>query len=92
VIRETNHPYDPHYDDTTHIDRKYLNNRVESGHAALKRPLGYYQSFRSLNCAKVTLARMEAIRTIKNGHIQTRQPGVRCETQFINALFEAARP
>ncbi|WP_412176221.1 DDE-type integrase/transposase/recombinase [Lentibacter sp. XHP0401] len=36
----------------THIDRRYLNNHVESGHAALKRLLGYRQNFRSLRSAK----------------------------------------
>jgi len=30
---------------------------------------------------------MEAIRTIKNGHINTKQPGVRSEIAFVNNLF-----
>jgi len=70
VIREINHRYDPHFDYITHVDRKYLNNRVESDHAALKRLLGYRQSFRSLRYANATLLGMEAITTIKNGHIK----------------------
>jgi len=37
VIREINHRYDPHFASITHPDRRYLNNRVESDHAALKR-------------------------------------------------------
>lgn len=52
VIREINHRYDPHFDYIMHVDRKYLNNRVESDHAALKRRLGYRQSFRSLRSEK----------------------------------------
>nr|WP_223814417.1 transposase [Roseicitreum antarcticum] len=74
VIREINHRYDPHFDYITHVDRKYLNNRVESDHAALKRLLGYRQSFRSLRCAKATLLGMEAIRTIKHTTKAARRP------------------
>lgn len=44
VIREIKHSYDPHFEYITHIDRKYLNNRIESDHAALKRLLKYRQS------------------------------------------------
>ncbi|MEM0937891.1 MAG: DDE-type integrase/transposase/recombinase [Pseudomonadota bacterium] len=49
VIREINHRYDPHFDSIRHIDRKGRNNLIESDHAALKRLLGYRQSFRSWN-------------------------------------------
>ena len=90
VIRDINHRYDPHFDYITHIDKKYRNNRVESDHAALKRLLGYRQSFRSLRCAKATLRGMETIRTIKNGHIQNRQLGVRGEVAFVSQLFGLA--
>jgi len=87
VIREINHRYDPQFDSITHIDLKYLNNRVESDHAALKRLLGYRQSFRSLRSAKATLQGMETIRTIKNGHVNTKQQGVRGEIAFVDQLF-----
>lgn len=90
VIREINHHYDPHFDYITQTDRKYLNNRIESDHAALKRLLGYRQSFRSLRSAKATLRGMETIRTIKNGHIDSRPPGVRGEIAFVNTLFGLA--
>ncbi|MEP2783516.1 MAG: DDE-type integrase/transposase/recombinase, partial [Pseudoruegeria sp.] len=65
-------------------------NRVESDHAALKRLLGYRQSFRSLRCAKATLQGMETIRTIKNGHIRNRQAGARGEVVFLRQLFGLA--
>ncbi|UTH46277.1 IS6 family transposase [Loktanella salsilacus] len=87
VILEINYAYDPHFDSITHVDRKYLNNRVESDHAALKRLLGYRQCFRSLRSAKANLQGMETIRTIKNGHIDTKQQGVRGEIAFVNQLF-----
>ncbi len=90
VIREINHCYDPHFSYITHIDRKYLNNRVESDHAALKRLLGCRQSFRTLRSAKATLLGMEIIRTIKNGHNNTKQPGVRGEIAFVSGLFRLA--
>ncbi|WP_233494864.1 transposase [Ruegeria sp. A3M17] len=88
VIREINHRYDPHFDSIRHIDRQWRNNLVESDHAAMKRPLGYRQRFRSLRTAKATLSEIETIRTIKRGHICHKQPGVRREIDFISYLFE----
>ena len=90
VIQDLNHRYDPHFDSIMHIDRKWLNNRIESDHAALKRLLGTRQSFRSLRSAKVTLMAIETIRTIKHGHISNKQPGVRGEIDFVRDLFGEA--
>lgn len=90
VIREINLAYDPHFDSITHIDRKYLNNCIESDHAALKRLLGYRQIFRSLRSAKATLAGMETIRSIKRGHIHNKIPSVRGEIAFMHQLFQVA--
>jgi hypothetical protein len=33
---------------------------------------------------------METIRTIKNGHIRTKQPGARGEISFVHKLFGLA--
>jgi len=90
IIREENRRYDPHFDSIRHIDRKWQNTLIESDHAAIKRLLGYHQSFRSLRTAKATLSGIETLRTIKRGHIHHKQPGVRGEIQFINALFKIA--
>ena len=90
VIREINHRYDPHFESIRHIDRKWRNNLIESDHAAMKRLLGYRQSFRSLRSAKATLSGIETIRTIKRGHVHHKQAGVRGEIQFITQLFAAA--
>lgn len=90
VIREINHRYDPHFDSIRHIDRKRRNNRIESDHAAMKRLLGYRQSFRSLRSAKATLSGIETIRTIKRDHIHYKQPGVLGEIQFVSKLFATA--
>lgn len=90
VIREINRRYGPHFNYITHIDRKHLNNRKEGDHAFLKILLGYQQSFRSLQSARVTLQGMEKLRTIKNGHIQIRQPGVSGEIAFVHKRFGSA--
>ena len=90
VIREINHRYGPHFDSIRHIDRKWRNNLIESDHAAMKRLLGYRQSFRSLRTAKATLSGIETIRTIKRGHIHHKKPGVTGEIDFIGRLFSAA--
>lgn len=84
VIREINHRYDPHFDRIRHIDRKWQNNRIESDHAAMKRLLGYWQSFLSLPAAKATLSGIETIRAIKCDHVNHKQPGVRGEIAFID--------
>jgi transposase, IS6 family len=90
VIREINHHYDPHFDSIRHVDRKWRNNLIESNHAAMKRLLGYRQSFRSLRSAKATLSGIETIRTIKRGHIHHKHPGVQGEILFVNQLFADA--
>lgn len=90
IIREINHRYDPHFDSIRHIDSKWRNNLIESDHAAMKRLLGYRQSFRSSRSAKATLSGIETIRTIKHGNIHHKQPGVQGEIQFISQLFADA--
>ncbi|WP_193140956.1 IS6 family transposase [Meridianimarinicoccus sp. MJW13] len=90
VIQDENRRYDPQFDSITHIDKKWRNNRIESDHAALKRLLGYRQSFRTLRSAKSTLRAIEAIRTIKNHHIDNMKPGVQGEIAFVHEMFGLA--
>lgn len=90
VIYEINKRYDPYFDSIWDIDRKWRNNRIESDHAAMKRLLGYRQSFRSLLSARATLSGIETIRTIKRGHVHQKQPGVSGEIQFIHHLLAGA--
>ncbi|WP_156121741.1 DDE-type integrase/transposase/recombinase, partial [Halocynthiibacter namhaensis] len=66
--------------------KKWRNNRIESDHAALKRLLGYRQSFRSLRTAKATLQGIETIRTIKNQHIHYPRPSILGEMEFVKNL------
>ncbi|WP_299692241.1 DDE-type integrase/transposase/recombinase [uncultured Tateyamaria sp.] len=70
--------------------KKWRINLIKSDYAAMKRLLGHRQNFRSLRSAKATLSGLETIRTIKRGHIHSRDPGVSGEIQFINQLFEPA--
>ncbi|GLT12719.1 IS6 family transposase [Sulfitobacter porphyrae] len=53
-----------------HVDRKYLNNRIESDHAALKQRLRPMRGFRTLAGAKAALAGIETFRTIRKGGIR----------------------
>ncbi|MEL6542957.1 MAG: DDE-type integrase/transposase/recombinase, partial [Pseudomonadota bacterium] len=58
------------------IDRKYLNNRIEADHAALKHLLRPKRDFRKMTSAKNTLKGIETHRAIKKGHFANNQPGV----------------
>ena len=87
VIRDINNEYDPHFDSIAHIDKKWRNNLIESDHVALKRILGYRQSFRSLSSAKATLRGIEAIRSIKNRHVYDMKPGVQGEIALVHEVF-----
>lgn len=71
------------------FDRNYLNNRIESDHAALKKVVTPMRGFRSMKAAKATLKGVEAIRTTVKGGVYDRAPGVAGEIQFIESLFVA---
>jgi transposase, IS6 family len=72
------------------INRKWENNRIESDHAALKKPITPIRGFKSLSSAKVTLRWIEAIRTITHGHVHGKQPGVTGDIRFVESLFGLA--
>jgi IS6 family transposase len=77
-------------DPILHVDRKWRNNIVESDHAAMKRPTTPGKGFQSLRTAKATRKGIEAIRTIKRGHVTGRQIGITGEVSFVNGLFGLA--
>lgn len=87
VIQDLNHRYEPHFDSIPHVDQKWRNNRIESDHAAHKRLFGTRQPFRSMRSAK---AKLMAIRSIKDGHVENKRSGVRGETAFVRNLFSVA--
>ena len=76
-------------DQIRHIDRKYLNNRIASDHAALKKVITLMRGFQSLKEAKATLKGIKAIRMIVKGGVYGLQPGVPGQIDFIQDLFAA---
>ncbi|WP_255006308.1 transposase [Roseovarius sp. M141] len=88
---EINHRYDPLFDSIRHIDRKWRNNLIESNHAALKRLLGYRQSFRSRRTAEATLSGIETIRTIKRGHIHHKNPAYAAKSRSLPSCSKPPR-
>jgi len=89
VIREINFGSGPD-DAIIHVDRKYLNNRIEGDHGALKQILRPKRGFRKLTAAKNTLKGIETHRAIKKGHFANNEPGVLNEIAFVNGLFKEA--
>lgn len=73
-----------------HVDRKYLNNRIESDHAALKQRLRPMRGFQTLAGAKAALAGIETFRTIRKGQFENCKTGVINEIAFIAKLFPEA--
>ena len=73
-----------------HIDRKWRNNRIGGDHAALKKMITPTWGFKSLSAAKDTLVGIETVRSIKNGHVVRKGPGVAGQIRFIVSLFPAA--
>ena len=73
-----------------HAERKYLNNRIESDHAALKQRLRPMRRFQTLAGAKAALAGFETFRTIRKGQFENCETGVINEITFIAKLFQEA--
>ncbi|WP_245897910.1 transposase [Pseudoprimorskyibacter insulae] len=73
-----------------HVDRKSLNNRIESDHAALKQRLRPMRSFRTLAGAKAALAGIETFRTVRNGQFENCKVCVANEIIFVANLFPEA--
>ncbi len=73
-----------------HIDKKWLNNRIESDHAALKRIVNPGKGFKSLRTAKPTLLAIEAFRTIKRGDLYTPPENPRAEIRIVDQMFGIA--
>lgn len=73
-----------------HVNREWENNRIESDHAALKKLITRMRGFKSLTSANATLRGIEAIRTIKHGHVHGKRPGATGEICFVESLFGLA--
>nr|WP_239480012.1 transposase [Actibacterium sp. 188UL27-1] len=88
VIEEMNFGNGPD-DRIRHVDRKYLDNRIEAAHTALKQLLRPKRDFRKMTSAKNTLKGIETHRAIKKGHFANNEPGVLTEVAFVANLFKA---
>lgn len=86
VIGEINARLGPE-DVIRHIDRKHLNNRIESDHAALKQRLRPMRGFQTIAGAKAALAGIETFRTIRKGQLEACETGVANEIAFVANLF-----
>ncbi len=86
VIGEINARIGPE-DAIRHVDRKYLNNRIESDHASLKQRLRPMRGFQTLVGAKAALAGFETFRTIRKGQFENCEIGVANEIDFVAELF-----
>ena len=89
VIGEINDQLGPE-DKIRHLDRKYMNNRIESDHAALKQRLRPMRGFQTRAGAKATIAGIETFRTIRKGQFEKCETGVINEIAFIENLFPKA--
>tara|TARA_R110002094_G_scaffold173267_1_gene154617 strand:+ start:394 stop:666 length:273 start_codon:yes stop_codon:yes gene_type:complete len=89
VIGEMNR-FEPPGEGILHINRKWESNRIENDHAALKKFITPMRGFKWLSSATVTVRGIEAIHTIKHGHVYGRDPSVIGEIRFVESLFGLA--
>jgi IS6 family transposase len=70
-----------------HRQVKYLNNRLEADHGAMKRVINPMRGFKTLPTAYATIKGIEAMRMIRKGHCLLLEPGTTGEVRFVNRLF-----
>src|SRR5512144_1940488 len=73
-------------DTVRHRTSKYLNNRIEADHGALKRLIRPTRGFQSMKTACATINGF----MIRHRHCMLIEPGVTGEVRFINKLFDLA--
>ena len=66
---------------------KFLNNRLEADHGALKRLINPTRGFKSLPTATATIKGFEAMRMIRKRQCLMLERGTRGEVRFVNRLF-----
>jgi transposase-like protein len=77
-------------DTVRHRTSKYLNNRIEADHGALKRLIHPTRGFQSMKTAYATIKGFEVMRMIRRRHCILIEPGVTGEVRFVNKLFDLA--
>ena len=77
-------------DTVQHRTSKYLNNRIEADHGALKRLIRPTRGFQLMKTAYTTIKGFEIMRMIRRRHCTLIEPGVTGEVRFVNKLFDLA--
>lgn len=73
-----------------HRQVKYLNNRLEADHGALKRLINPTRGFKTLPTAYATIKGFEVMRMIRKRQCLMLDPGAAGEVRFVNRLFRLA--
>jgi transposase-like protein len=77
-------------DTVRHRTSKYLNNRIEADHSALKRLIRPTRGFQSMKTAYATIKGFEIMRMIRQRQCILLEPGVTGEVRLVNKLFDLA--
>ncbi len=73
-----------------HRQVKYLNNRLEVDHGALKRLISPTRGFKTLPTASATIKGFEVMSMIRKGQCLLLEPGPAEEVRYVNRLFRLA--
>lgn len=73
-----------------HRQVKYLNNRLEADHGALKRLINPARGFKTLPTASATIKGLEVMRMIRKRQCLMLESGTAGEVRFVNRLFRLA--
>lgn len=73
---------------TEHSDIKYLNNRIESDHFRIKKPMRLIRSFQNFFSAARTIKGIECMLMLKKKQCITMEDGIEGEVNFVNKLFD----
>jgi transposase-like protein len=76
--------------DVEHRQVKYLNNRLEADHGALKRLINPVRGFKTLPTVSATIKGFEVMRMIRKGQCLMLEPGTMGEVRFVKRLFRLA--
>ncbi len=69
---------------------KFLNDRLEVDHGALKRLINPTRGFKTLPTASATIKGFEVMRMIRKGQCLMLEAGMKGEVRFVNRLFRLA--
>jgi transposase-like protein len=73
-----------------HRQVKFLNNRLEADHGALKRLINPTRVFKTLPTASATIKGFEVMRMIHKGHCLMLEPRMTGQARFVSRLFRHA--